>query len=548
MDFETIFPMRMCLNLARRQDRRALAEELFYIHGMRVERWPAIDARFVKRTRGYQTPGRYAHALSTRLIIREAKRRKAPAVFIFEDDVSLLPDWRERLQHLTLPEDWGIFYLGCQHHERPEVVHPLGAGYSGLLRVRAALDTHAWGLHARYYDTVLQALNWRNHSSQMLDEYRVGELVVPATDVTLARLHRQIPTYTPFPQVAGQLEDRSDLLNSSYSNYCKDQQQKVARESLAGVMTEILGGRTYEQAVSLSLVTQAWFHGRDIPPSACQVTLDASSEEAAAYDKAEACAETPPLGKTAFLFLVREHLNHPQIWDEYFSAVPHETTVYSHRKFCPSSSDSSPNWWRKSSIEEHVETAWGTISLLKAQLALLRKALSDPTNEHFIFLSESCIPIRPLRCLRRMLRLDRRSRFHWEDHTAVQRKDPEKAARVSATPAIPFSWWRFHSQWILLHREAAELLAYDDLLRYWEHVFAPEEAYAGTMLEAAGFPLNSKVVPQTPTWTRWEPGSPHPIAFQNVSPQFAAELTSSGCYFARKFLPQSNIGKYGLHN
>ena len=152
MNFDRIFPHKYLLNLARRPERRVRSEELFAEHGWRVNRQPAVDARRLESARGFAAPGRYAHAVSTRMILRRAMLTSAEAVFIFEDDVVFHPALEERLAKLKLPDDWGIFYLGCQHHERPEVVAP------GLVKVTAPLDTHAWGIRADRFMEVRRAL------------------------------------------------------------------------------------------------------------------------------------------------------------------------------------------------------------------------------------------------------------------------------------------------------------------------------------------------------------------------------------------------------
>ena len=84
-------------------------------------RFPAIELQD-KQTGRFTSAGRYAHAVSTRAIIRKARQLQAPAVFIWEDDVVLDPHWREKLETVELPTDWGGLYLGCQHHIRPTSV------------------------------------------------------------------------------------------------------------------------------------------------------------------------------------------------------------------------------------------------------------------------------------------------------------------------------------------------------------------------------------------------------------------------------------------
>jgi GR25 family glycosyltransferase involved in LPS biosynthesis len=90
MEFDDAFPLQCYINLNRRDDRRRTVLNMFIDHGMeRVERFPAIDARTVRNCRGHWSEGRYALSLTQKLCLREAKRRKASAVMIFEDDVVL---------------------------------------------------------------------------------------------------------------------------------------------------------------------------------------------------------------------------------------------------------------------------------------------------------------------------------------------------------------------------------------------------------------------------------------------------------------------------
>lgn len=49
MNFEATFPVRYWINLGRRADRRGEVEWMFERAGVRAERFPAVDARFVGR-------------------------------------------------------------------------------------------------------------------------------------------------------------------------------------------------------------------------------------------------------------------------------------------------------------------------------------------------------------------------------------------------------------------------------------------------------------------------------------------------------------------
>ena len=539
IDFETTFPQRYVLNLARRQDRRAGVEQLFWEHGLEVRRFPAVDARWVKKSRGFENPGRYAHAVTTRLAIRRAMLAGAEAVFLFEDDVVLHPDWRERLAELDLPEDWGIFYLGCQHHERPEVVQPGSA--AGLVRVRGALDTHAWGIRAPYFRQVMAALRRRDKTT---DPFH------PPADVTLARLHASIPTYAVYPNVAWQEENHSDLLKGTYSTYLPDGIQKPAPYALTGLLAECLGGHAYAPEKEASAGKRAWFRFGPMPSLAEAARRRAGRPAAAGAiensgEQSNEPVMGPPPGKTAFLFLTIGAHRHPALWSDYWRGHESDVSIYGHSKCAEHLCD---GWLKTAQIAEKVQTQWGDISLVRAHLALLRAALMDEGNSHFVLLSDSCVPVRPYADLRRLLTLDSRSRFAWESAESLREKLPLKAARSHQGPTLPGSMWRFHPQWLLLDREAADLLVEDDFTEHFGAVECPDECYAGTVFNLKGYSLEEHVARHNVTWSRWNrPQSPHPDEIAVVDGLLAAEWLSSGTFFARKVATEAAIGQWRLH-
>ncbi len=529
MTFESTFPQRYLMNLARRQDRRVRCEEIFEQHELAVRRFPAVDALHVKRTRGFEGAGRYAHAVTCRMILRRAWMTGAEAVFLFEDDVVLAPDWRERLAGVELPEDWGIFYLGCQHQVRPEVIQTATpeAGH-GLVRVRGALDTHAWGVRRPWFKTVMRALEGREIKASRVN---------PAADVFLARLHEQVPAYAVFPNLAWQNEEHSDLVKGVFSNYDADGTQRPVPEVMAGLHAEALGGRAWPGA-ALRAAASKPFYLRHFEPVLPRAPVPAPPPEPVGE------AVSTPV-RVAFLFLTVGELNHPRVWAEYFAGREAQVSVLAHTKQAHALPE---GLLQRSQIPERVETAWGEVSLVQATLAMLRRALSDERNTHFILLSESCVPVKPLAWLERLLRLDGRSRIDWATPEEVAAKNPEKLERISQCPRLAASQWRFHPQWLLLDREAAALSTEDDFTPYFSGSKAADESYFATVLKMKGWSLEEKAVRSGVTFSRWPAGvSRHPVTLDHVTPAFAAELAGSPFLFARKFAPGSNIGEYGLH-
>ena len=193
--FQEAFPFCGYVNLARRADRKAVVEREFARHKLVVVRQPAIDARWVRDARGQQSKAAYGCSLSHRLILRAGRRDGAAAVLCLEDDVVFHPQFVALAESLPLPEDWGVFYFGCNHMAEPEIAAP------GIVRVRYAYATHAFAVRGPFIPRVLRALAGRGRKGQ-----------VPPCDVALSELTKEIPIYAAFPNLAWQRVSYSDLL------------------------------------------------------------------------------------------------------------------------------------------------------------------------------------------------------------------------------------------------------------------------------------------------------------------------------------------------
>lgn len=94
------------------------------------------------------------------------------------------------------------------------------------------------------------------------------------------------------------------------------------------------------------------------------------------------------MSKIAFLFLVIDNPNFPDIWDYYFKDNLDKINIYIHPKFPLS------HTWKPSNIIKNLKpTGWGFI--VDAYMELFREAIKDKSNIKFVTISESCIPIKP---------------------------------------------------------------------------------------------------------------------------------------------------------
>ncbi len=207
-NFQDAFPMAYYINLGRREDRRCELEFQFRIQCLEVQRFAAVDARFVRNWHEFRTKSQYACSLSHRMAIRQAKLKRASCVLIFEDDVVLHPFFRDIMERLPLPADWGILLLGCTHVEPPEVVK------SGWVRVKKFWGLQAYVVKREWYEMILGEMRTRE---------RTGDDM--AADVVLSNLVDQIPTYSVYPNIAWQADGYSDLMNTTRSPFTIDGQQ-----------------------------------------------------------------------------------------------------------------------------------------------------------------------------------------------------------------------------------------------------------------------------------------------------------------------------------
>ena len=251
----------------------------------------------------------------------------------------------------------------------------------------------------------------------------------------------------------------------------------------------------------------------------------------------------PP--KVAFLFLTKGELHQPAIWREYLEEAGLAAALYAHVKSHPELPPAS--LLAKHLIEKQIPTEWADLSLVEATLHLLEAALKDPEITHFALVSESCVPIRPFAELWRSLTLDPRSRMFvrsWQDERKL---NVLRAQRVENLKGIRKELAHFQAQWMCLNRSDAQLIVDNPLLHHFEGTFAPDEAYFATALSVLGRPPLHSVANRHLTWTDWTQSVKNPRLFDHVSPELAARLVDSGCFFARKFSAESNIGDFALH-
>jgi GR25 family glycosyltransferase involved in LPS biosynthesis len=152
------FPHRVCINLDRRPERWREMRAKFGRHGIHaVRRFAALDGNALDVPPHWvHTPGAYGCLRSHVEVVREARRRGAPSVLIFEDDVVFDPELREKFAARVgeLPRDWDMLYFGALHKDEPVRVA------EHLARLTRSNSTYAYALRETVFDAFIE-LNGR---------------------------------------------------------------------------------------------------------------------------------------------------------------------------------------------------------------------------------------------------------------------------------------------------------------------------------------------------------------------------------------------------
>jgi len=234
--------------------------------------------------------------------------------------------------------------------------------------------------------------------------------------------------------------------------------------------------------------------------------------------------------KVAHLFLVRDDLNHEPVWRRYFDGHENRYSVHVHAKW---PHQITSDWLRGHLIPEHCETEYARISLVEAELLLLKAALQDSSNQYFVLHSESCIPLRSFEAAYQHLFESGRSRMYY--HQA----NMERHSRVN-TSVIGREHFQKASQFFCLTRTHAQLVVEQLKLTDWtQAAHCPDEHCIPTTLSMHG--RLGECLRGDVTFTHWPGGGQSPVTFHVLSPDHLNLLQKTSALFARKFARDSDI-------
>lgn len=248
--------------------------------------------------------------------------------------------------------------------------------------------------------------------------------------------------------------------------------------------------------------------------------------------------------KIAFLFLIYDTINLEELWKIFFTNVDkNKYTIYIHYK-----NNIPLKYFEKYKLKKCIKTEYATISLVKAQNILLKEALKDKNNKHFIFLSNSCIPFKNFEYIYNNLLISK-SYFNLFPHIECF---PRCDVLLNY---IDSKYIQKASQWSILNRKHSKLMIDTDnpehlnLLDLCDHIYAPDEHYYIIKLFLNN--LEDEIITtfnstnDATTFVNW-----HSMSYRYASNQELKNynyildeeiiyLLRSKCFFGRKFNPES---------
>jgi hypothetical protein len=258
------------------------------------------------------------------------------------------------------------------------------------------------------------------------------------------------------------------------------------------------------------------------------------------------------MNKLAFLFLIYDIINHESIWHRYFEGIgKNRYNIYIHYK---ADTNVRLEFFDEYKIDKSkiIDTKYADISIVKAQNILLKEALKDAKNTHFIFLSGSCIPLKSFEYL-----------YHHLDtvYSYFHVADPDDCFPDCevALQYIPKRHIKKASQWSILNRKHGALLVGSDssdppntYLRWFEDTYAPDElCYISYLSYVYNQSLDVEIIATSydsppevaTTFANWEDMNYTFVSerelknYKSISEEELEHLLRSKSLFGRKFKP-----------
>ncbi|KAK9699781.1 hypothetical protein RND81_08G196000 [Saponaria officinalis] len=255
--------------------------------------------------------------------------------------------------------------------------------------------------------------------------------------------------------------------------------------------------------------------------------------------------------KIAFMFLTKGPLPLAPLWERFFKGHERRFSIYVHPMPGYIEDFASSSVFYRRQIPSKV-AEWGEMSMCDAERRLLANALLDFSNERFVLLSESCIPLYNFTVIYNYIT---GSKYSFMGSLDELGRDGRGRYNENMAPEVNLTEWRKSSQWFEINRKLAidvveDTFYYPKFKAFCRPNCYVDEHYFPTMLTIQSPHLLAN---RTVTYVDWSRGGAHPATFgrEDITPEFFDKIlksktceynhrNSSICnLFARKFAPST---------
>lgn len=197
--------------------------------------------------------------------------------------------------------------------------------------------------------------------------------------------------------------------------------------------------------------------------------------------------------KIAFLFLIYDKIEQEELWYTFFNSDHSNAdkySIYIHYK-----TDTPLKYFEQYKLNNCTDTQWGHISIVNAQNLLLETALKDLNNQHFVFCSGACIPVKSFSYIYTYLKAN-------ESYFNIC-PDAHCFPRCNQTlKYINKKFIKKSSQWCILNRKHAKIIINSDkpYLDWFKTTIGDEHCYISYLYYLG---LENEIKNIVTTFTLW---------------------------------------------
>ncbi|CAL5399721.1 unnamed protein product [Camellia sinensis] len=215
--------------------------------------------------------------------------------------------------------------------------------------------------------------------------------------------------------------------------------------------------------------------------------------------------------KVAFMFLTRGPVLLAPLWELFFNGHEGFYSIYVHSD--PSFNQSEPeNSVFHGRRIPSKKVQWGSVSMVEAERRLLANALLDFSNQRFVLLSESCIPLFNFSTIYSYLIYSSKNFVESFDLPGLAGRG---RYRHQMSPTITIQQWKKGAQWFEMDRDIAIEVVSDTkyfplFQKHCKRSCCADEHYLPTFVSIRFSERNSN---RSLTWVDWSKGGIHPAKF-----------------------------------